>query len=75
MKIIHKGLGKYIISKFLKTIIFNILDVESCIIGPEPDNIVAIKVYEKVGFKFLKLVKTDDGKEYLMKIQKNEINN
>src|SRR5690554_35430 len=72
---IHKGLGKYIISKFLKTIIFNILDVESCIIGPEPDNIVAIKVYEKVGFKFLKLVKTDDGKEYLMKIQKNEINN
>lgn len=69
---IHKGLGKYIISKFLEEIVFALYDTVSCILGPEPDNIGAIKTYEKVGFRYLKTVRTEDGDEYIMRIGKEE---
>ena len=69
---IHKGLGKYIISKFLDEIVFASYDTESCILGPEPDNIAAIKTYEKVGFKHIKTVETEDGAEYIMRLGKDE---
>jgi RimJ/RimL family protein N-acetyltransferase len=69
---IHKGLGKYIISKFLKEIIFAKSDAVSCILGPEPKNIAAIITYEKVGFKYIKTmqVKDEDEPEYLMRISR-----
>ena len=70
---IHKGLGKYIIKKFLDEIVFKLSDSDSCILGPEPDNIVAIKTYEKVGFKYIKSVETEDGIEYLMRIGRNDV--
>jgi len=71
---IHKGLGKYIISKFLKEIIFSLSDAISCIIGPEPKNKVAIRTYEKVGFKYLKTIQVEgeDEPEYLMRISRDE---
>ncbi|WP_053366514.1 GNAT family N-acetyltransferase [Bacillus sp. FJAT-27245] len=73
---IHKGLGKYIIRKFLKEIVFSLSGAVSCILGPEPDNVIAIKTYEKVGFKYVKTIRTDDGEEYIMRIGKDEfINN
>lgn len=71
-KYINRGLGKYIISKFLEEIVFNFFDSESCILGPEPGNIAAIKTYEKVGFKHVKTVQTEDGFEYVMRIGKDE---
>lgn len=69
---IHKGLGKYIISKFLKEIVFSLSDAVSCILGPEPKNIAAIKTYEKVGFKYVKTIQVDDEDEpeYIMRISK-----
>jgi GNAT superfamily N-acetyltransferase len=71
----HKGLGKYIIRKFLMEIVFCLSDAISCILGPEPKNIVAIKTYEKVGFKYIKTIHVEDEEEpeYLMRISKNQI--
>ena len=69
----HKGLGMYIISKFLKEVIFKQSDSESCIIGPEPKNKVAIRTYEKVGFKYIKTIKSDgDELEYIMRLTNKE---
>ena len=72
---IHKGLGKDIIIKFLKEIVFSLSDSISCVLGPEPKNEIAIKTYKKVGFKYLKTIQIDDEDEpeYIMRISKNEI--
>lgn len=70
---IHKGLGKFIIGKFLEKIVYKTLNVDSCILGPEPNNLAAIKTYEKVGFRHLKTVKIDEGFEYLMRIELNDL--
>lgn len=53
---LHRGLGSRILSKFLKEVVFTRFDVNSCIIDPEPENKIAIRAYEKTGFRFLKTV-------------------
>lgn len=70
----HKGLGKFVIDRFLREVIFVSSDSVSCILGPEPKNIVAIRAYEKVGFKYIKTIQTDDEDEteYIMKINKDQ---
>lgn len=73
---IHKGLGSKILKEFLSNHAFDLNDSECCIIGPEPSNIVAIKAYEKAGFKYYKTINTSDGtEEYLMKLYKSEFLN
>ena len=72
---IHKGLGPIIIKKFLNDIVFQNRNIKSCVIGPEPKNIIAIKAYKKVGFKYIKTIKIPDENEpeYIMEISRNEI--
>jgi aminoglycoside 6'-N-acetyltransferase len=72
---IHKGLGKHIVSKFLKEIIFKLSDSVSCILGPEPNNKVAIKTYENVGFKYVKTIQIqdEDEPENIMRITRSQI--
>lgn len=70
---LHKGLGMYIISRFLKEVIFKSSDSESCIIGPASENTVAKRTYEKVGFKYVKTIKTnEDELENIMRLTKTE---
>lgn len=71
---IHKGLGKYIIIKFLEEMVFGATDSVSCIIGPEPKNIAAIRAYEKAGFIYTKTIQIPDENEseYIMRISKEE---
>jgi len=70
----HKGLGSIIIRKFLKDFVFTQLAVESCIIGPHPNNITAIKAYQKAGFKHIKTIVDPEGEEeYLMQQPKEAI--
>ncbi len=73
---VHKGLGKQILIKFLSEYVFQLYDVECCIIGPEPKNNIAIRAYEKAGFKYFKTIQVpdEDEPEYLMRIYKNEVN-
>ena len=69
---IHKGLGSKIIKKFIKENIFCNNWINRCIIGPEPKNIVAIKAYNKAGFKYIKTVQipNEEEPEYIMELKK-----
>ncbi len=72
---INKGYGKHIIKTFLEDIIFTNPKIEDCLIGPEPNNIRAIKTYSNVGFKYIKTVQIpdDDEPEYIMKITRQDV--
>lgn len=72
---IHRGLGKYILTKFLKEYVFRLNDTSCCIIGPEPKNKVAIRAYEKVGFRYLKTIQVpdEDEPEYLMRLYEKDL--
>lgn len=72
---LHKGLGSIIINKFLKNFVFAQLEVDSCIMGPNPKNIAAIKAYQKAGFSHFKTIfnPEENEEEYLMKVTKETI--
>ena len=67
---IHKGYGKYILSSFLKEIVFSNIKAKRCLIDPDPNNKIAIKAYEKVGFKHIKNVKVKNEEFYIMELHK-----
>jgi RimJ/RimL family protein N-acetyltransferase len=69
---IGRGLGSLMLRKFLIEIIFSKQGISTCIIGPEPKNIRAIKAYEKAGFKYVKTVQVGDEPDptYIMEIKK-----
>lgn len=52
-------------------------DVNTCVIGPEPENKIAIRAYEKSGFTYFKTVnnQNEDMNEYLMRINKEDLIN
>lgn len=54
--------------------VFGKTDAESCIVGPEPANQVAIRAYEKAGFRYLKTVEVteEDQPEYLMRVTRDD---
>ena len=53
---LHKGLGSSIITRFLREVVFVIYDVAVCVIDPELENTIAIRAYEKAGFRHTKTV-------------------
>ena len=72
---IHKGLGSMLIRSILKNIIFANKDINRCIITPEQENLVAIKAYEKVGFKYVKTIPdyyNEKALLYMMELSRNE---
>ena len=47
----NKGLGSKVLHKFLKEIIFKDSKIQSCVTDPDIRNTVAIRAYEKTGFR------------------------
>jgi len=72
---IHKGFGSIILKKFIKEYVFSNKSINKCIICPEPTNIVAIKSYEKIGFKYTKTIQIPGEGEpyYVMELLRDEI--
>ena len=72
---LHRGLGSRILRIFLREIVFADSWAKRCIVGPEPLNIVAIKAYEKAGFRYLKTIQLpdEDEPEYLMCVDREAI--
>ncbi len=72
---LHKGLGAEIIRIFLREIVFVIYDVKVCTIDPEPENKIAIRAYEKAGFRHMKTTwnPIDRVYAYLMEIQRDAV--
>lgn len=69
---IHRGMGKYILANFLRQFVFADPNISTCIIGPEPANQIAIRSYQKTGFRHFKTVHLPDENqpEYLMCLTK-----
>ncbi len=70
-----KGFGSLMVKEFLHNVVFAKGDILSCLVDPEPDNIRAIKLYEKVGFRYLKTIQIhgDPLPKYLMRIDKEDL--
>jgi RimJ/RimL family protein N-acetyltransferase len=67
---LHRGLGLAVLRRFLAEIVFRGPAVVGCVIGPEPENLAAMRAYEKAGFRHLKTVTLPDSGErhYLMRL-------
>ncbi len=72
--LLYKGLGAYILQCFLKEIVFAEEDIKVCVIGPEPENRVAIRAYEKAGFRYFKTIQVPGERqpEHLMMLTREE---
>lgn len=66
---LHQGLGSPILKGFLHELVFPAFpDVTTYTIGPEPENTIAIRAYERVGFTYLKSIDLPaiDERQYVM---------
>lgn len=73
--LVGRGFGPRMVRAFLERVVFADPRVSACVIDPEPDNAIAIRAYEKVGFGFLRAL-PDDGEGnpvYLMGLGRDEL--
>jgi aminoglycoside 6'-N-acetyltransferase len=68
---VHRGLGRWILTRFMDAYVWRLTGASVCVIGPEPANRAAIRAYEKAGFRYLKTapVPGEDQPERLMIIE------
>ena len=71
---VGRGLGPLIIESFLNQFVFADPQVSACVVDPEPDNSIAIRAYEKVGFRFVRAIPGQSGARavYLMLLQRDQ---
>jgi RimJ/RimL family protein N-acetyltransferase len=62
---LNKGIGSRMISEFVQRL-FDDSGVTEIRVDPRPDNVRAIRCYEKVGFKKVNQIKTHDGPAIMM---------
>jgi RimJ/RimL family protein N-acetyltransferase len=71
----HRGLGAGMIRAFLERIVFADPRIHAVVIDPMTDNFIAIRAYEKAGFRFLRAL-PEDGEGYsvyLMELRREEL--
>ncbi len=66
----NRGIGTAVIRSFIREYVFTRPGIETCIIDPEPENLRAIRSYEKVGFRYVRTFHSneDDVDVYLMRM-------
>jgi aminoglycoside 6'-N-acetyltransferase len=57
---LHRGVGAPLIRAFVDEIIFADRTITTCFIDPDARNKIAIRAYEKAGFRFVRAIE-DDG--------------
>ncbi|MFO0658914.1 MAG: GNAT family N-acetyltransferase [Polyangiaceae bacterium] len=72
---LHRGVGVELVRGFMQQVIFADPRVTTCVIDPVPDNSIAIRCYEKAGFRFLRALADDcEGNAlYLMVLQRSDL--
>ena len=65
-----RGLGAAALRAFTQDIIFAQPAATACLIGPHPENAVAIRAYTRAGFRFVRAIAADDSGEpvWLMRL-------
>lgn len=71
----HRGLGAPLVRAFLREIVFADPRITGCVIDPESDNVIAIRCYEKAGFRFLRAVAedTEGNAVHLLELRRDEL--
>lgn len=71
----HQGQGATMLQQFLRRVVFVDPRLSSCVIDPVPDNAIAIRMYEKAGFRFIRALPEDgEGNAvYLMELSREEL--
>lgn len=70
----HHGLGGPMICRFLREVALVDPKRTACFIDPEKENLIAIRAYEKVGFRFLRDAADEDGEAiHLMGLTRAEL--
>lgn len=71
----HRGLGPPLIEAFLREIVFADPRITGCVIDPETDNAIAIRAYEKCGFRFVRAAAEDgEGNSvYLLELRREQL--
>jgi aminoglycoside 6'-N-acetyltransferase len=72
---VHKGLGPLLLRAFVRDVIFARPDVGCCVIGPAEGNALAIRSYEKAGFRYVKTVQVpgEPAPEALLRISRADL--
>ena len=70
-----KGYGKKMLSQFLRDVVFVKAGIDTCILGPEPENLRAIAVYKSVGYSHKKtvLIPGEHQPTYIMELRKSDL--
>ena len=58
-----RGLGASALRAFTKQIVFAHCGATACLIGPHPDNAVALRAYTRAGFHYVRSIAADDSSE------------
>ena len=70
----HRGLGAGILTAFVGDVVFGQSDSQVCTIDPAPTNTIAIRSYEKAGFRYVRSYYSDaEGVDvYLMRLDRDD---
>jgi RimJ/RimL family protein N-acetyltransferase len=70
----HHGLGGPMVTRFLRDFPFRNPKHNACYIDPEKENLIAIRAYEKAGFRFVRDATDEDGSPiHLMGLTRAEL--
>ena len=71
----HRGLGYLLVRAMLREVVFGDESTGRCIIDPFPDNAIAIRAYEKAGFRYLRTLLPPEHVDpcYLMVIEREDV--
>jgi RimJ/RimL family protein N-acetyltransferase len=74
-EVAHRGLGPEVVRAFLPRVVFADPRWTTCVLDPEPDNAIAIRAYEKAGFRFVRAVPDDSEGHaaYLMELRRADL--
>ncbi|MBA3661085.1 MAG: GNAT family N-acetyltransferase [Gammaproteobacteria bacterium] len=68
-ELINQGYGQQMIAAFAQKMFSN-AHIKKIILDVNPNNVRAIRCYEKAGFQFVKKILTPDGPAYLMELKR-----
>ncbi len=71
----HRGLGAEIIQAFIDGVVFEDRQIQTCTIDPHPENTIAIRAYEKTGFRHVKTYYSaaESVDVYLMRLDRDAV--
>lgn len=74
-ELVGQGHGPKMLRQFLRDVAFPFHGIDVCVIGPSVTNLLAIRAYEKAGFRSLKEVRVppEPDPEFLMRLTAEEL--